>query len=130
MHSSPEALRGFYRFCFCREHIQVFQGMLGEADKYQPSGESSEEESAYIQALVDNAAFTDDMVISELANQADSDVEALELAISGEKDSILFYYEMREIIPHRAQPTVNNIIKEEKSHVKMLTEIKKRISTD
>lgn len=111
-----------------REHIRVFEGMLSETEKYQLAESYPGEYAAYLQALVDSAVFTDDLVTSELATQADSDVEAIELAISAEKDSILFYYEMRDIMPRRAQPTVNNIIAEEKSHLAELTVLKKRLA--
>ena len=111
-----------------REHIQIFQGMLAEADKYQIPETYAEEYASYLQALIDSAVFTDDMVTSELATQADSDIKALELAIGAEKDSILFYYEMKEIVPQRAQPTVNKIITEEKSHLRQLSELKKKLA--
>ncbi len=52
-----------------------------------------------LQALVDSAVFTDDFITSEMATKAGSDIKALELAISAEKDSILFYYGMKEITP-------------------------------
>ena len=111
-----------------REHVEIFQGMLDEADKYQPAESYAGEYPAYLQALVDTAVFTDDMITSEIATQADSDIEALELAISAEKDSILFYYEMTEIMPQRAQPIVDKIVTEEKSHLGQLSEIKKKIA--
>ena len=77
-----------------RGHLQIFQGMLGEIEKYQSSVTEPEEYADYLQTLVDNAVFSDDFITSEMATQADNDVQALELAISDEKDSILFYYEM------------------------------------
>ncbi len=112
-----------------REHIQIFQGMLAEADKYQIPETYTEEYASYLQALVDSAVFSDDMVTSEMATQADSDIKALELGISAEKDSILFYYGMKEGMPQRAQSTVNNIITEEKSHLRQLTELKRKQAT-
>jgi rubrerythrin len=63
-----------------------------------------------------------------MATRAESDTEALELAIRAEKDSILFYYQMREIMPQRAQPTVNKIIAEEKSHLRQLSELKRKLA--
>lgn len=111
-----------------RQHIQIFQGMLGEADKYQIPETYAGEYAAYLQALVDSAVFTDDMVTSEMATKAGSDIEAMELAIGAEKDSILFYYEMKDIMPRRAQPTVNKIIAEEKSHLRQLSELKRKLA--
>ena len=111
-----------------RGHIQIFQGMLTEADKYQIPDTHAGEYAAYLQALIDSAVFTDDMVTSEMVTQADSDIKGLELAIGAEKDSILFYYEMKEIMPQRAQQTVNKIITEEKSHLRQLSELKKKLA--
>jgi len=111
-----------------RQHIQIFQDMLGEADKYQIPDTYAGEYTAYLRALVDSAVFTDDFVTSEVATRMGSDIEAVELAISAEKDSILFYYEMKDIMPQRAQPTVNKIIAEEKSHLRQLSELKKKLA--
>lgn len=111
-----------------REHIRIFQDMLNEAD-IQPSTDSSEHEfSGYLQALIDDAVFTDDLITSEMATEADSDIKALELAIAAEKDSILFYYEMRDLMPRGTAATINRIIAEEKTHLQQLTEIKRKLS--
>ena len=111
-----------------RHHVRIFQGMLGEADKYQLAETYAGEYTAYLQALVDSAVFTDDVVTSEMATRAESDIEALELAINAEKDSILFYYEMKDIMPERAQPMVNKIITEEKAHLRQLSELKRKLA--
>lgn len=111
-----------------REHIQIFQNMLTEAEKYQIPENYAAEYAAYLQALVDNAVFTDDFITSELATNANSDIKALELAISAEKDSILFYYGMKEITPQRVRPAVNKILAEEKSHLRQLSELKKGLA--
>lgn len=110
-----------------RRHIQIFQGMLGEADKFK-FPETAGEYAVYLQALVDSAVFSDELIASKMAKGAESDTSALELAIGAEKDSILFYYEMRDIMPQRAQPTVNKIIAEEKSHLRQLSELKKKLA--
>jgi len=111
-----------------REHIQIFQDMLDEADRYQIPGDTALEYAAYFKALVDSAVFTDDMVASEMAINADSDVKALELAISAEKDSILFYYQMRDVMSKSATPMVDKILAEEKTHLSQLSELKKNLA--
>ena len=111
-----------------RDHIETFKDMLEEADKFQVPADESGQYTAYLRALVDSAVFSDDLVTSEMAAQAESDTAALELAIRAEKDSILFYYEMKEVMPQRAQATVNKIIAEEKSHLRQLSELKKKLA--
>lgn len=109
-----------------RQHIRVFQNMLAESDTYP--GAETEEHISYIRALAANAVFTDELVTSEMATQADSDIKALELAIAAEKDSLLFYYQMRDMIPRQANSMVNKIITEEKSHLRQLSALKQRLA--
>jgi rubrerythrin len=111
-----------------REHLKTFQEMLNESDMQPPQETSTPEYSDYVQAIINEAVFTDDMITGEIAMQADSDVKAIELGISAEKDSILFYYDMRDNIPRRNVPVLNNIITEEKLHLKHLSEIKKKLA--
>jgi rubrerythrin len=110
-----------------RDHILVFQGMLDEAGKYEVPEAYAGEYGAYLQALVDSAVFTDDAVTSELATQSENDIAALELGINAEKDSILFYYEMREMMPKPARVKIDKIIAEEKQHLRQLSEFKKTL---
>ncbi len=112
-----------------REHLDTFEGMLAGIKNGPPGEVESTEYPGYLQALIDEAVFTDDMITSEMATQADSDIKALELAISAEKDSILFYYEMRDNVPQRIRPVINRIIAEEKTHLRQLSEIKNKLST-
>lgn len=110
-----------------RQHIQIFQDMLSEAGKYQIPEVYTAEHAAYLQALADSAVFTDDLAISEMTTEANTDIEAIELAIGAEKDSILFYYEMKDMLPRRAHTMVNKIIAEEKSHIRQLSGLKKEL---
>jgi rubrerythrin len=111
-----------------REHIRMFEDMLVEADNHQPRGELSPGQSDYLRALIDDAVFTDDAITSEMAAQADNDIKALELAISAEKDSMLFYYEIKDIMPGNAVTMINRIIAEEKMHLQQLSDIKRKLA--
>jgi rubrerythrin len=111
-----------------REHLRLFQTMLEEAGVPEGAGAAAPEYPGYLQALIDSAVFTDDMITSEMATEADSDIKALELAIAAEKDSILFYYEMRDAMPGGAGGVIDRIIAEEKFHLQQLTEIKQKLA--
>jgi len=112
-----------------REHILIFQDMLDEADKYEVPEAFAGEYGAYLQALVDSAVFTDDAVTSELATQSENDIAALELGINAEKDSILFYYEMREMMPKAARAKIDKVITEEKQHLRQLSELRNTLTS-
>ena len=111
-----------------REHLETFHDIKYNLNESQPSVATSDEDSEYLKALIDNAVFSDDLITSEMATQADSDIKAVELGISAEKDSILFYHEMRDIVPHNIVPVITGIIAEEKSHLRQLSEAKKKLT--
>ncbi|MFH1775127.1 MAG: ferritin family protein [Chloroflexota bacterium] len=112
-----------------RQHVRVFEDMLGDAGKFQPQETYEGEYTPYFQSLVDSAVFSDDLVAGEMAAKAGSDVHAVEMAIGAEKDSILFYYGMREVMHQQAHAVVERIITEEKAHLKQLSELKKGLKS-
>jgi rubrerythrin len=111
-----------------RHHIDVFRNLRADT-----SGggaiippESEEEYATYLQALVDSSVFTSDEVAREMAQKASGPAEALQLAIGAEKDSILFYTEMRDLVSRRDRDAVDKIVREERKHVRELSELKQR----
>ena len=113
-----------------REHIKIFQNMLDSAGKYQLpyAGEAAEEYEHYLRALVDSTVFTDDKVARQMAQKAASSAEAIQLALGAEKDSILFYSEMRDLVPEQDRPMIDKIINEEKSHIRQLSSLKREFA--
>jgi rubrerythrin len=110
-----------------RDHLHLFQSMLGEtANDIQEF--TAAKTPGYIRTLVNEAVFSDDLVTSETAMQADSDIKAVELGISAEKDSLLFYYEIKDSIPQPLIPTIDRIIAEEKFHLQQLSAIKEKLA--
>lgn len=113
-----------------RHHVDVFQQMrsaVSGAGAVVPV-EDEVEYGAYLKALIDSSVFTDDRVARELARRVGGPAEALQLALGAEKDSILFYTEMRDLVPQRQREAVDSIIKEERSHVRLLSDLKQRYS--
>ena len=111
-----------------RTHIQIFQDMLGKSGKNQPAEAAGEEYGGYLQALIDSAIFSDEMVSSEMVTQADSAVKALELSISAEKDSLLLYYEIKDMLPQQMIPLLDKIIAEERTHLMKLSAVKEELT--
>ena len=113
-----------------RHHIDVFRklrdGASGTGAIVPP--EAEEEYETYLQALVDSSVFTNDRVVREMAQKASGPAEALQLAIGAEKDSILFYTEMRDLVSRRERDAVDEIVREERKHVRELSELKRRYS--
>lgn len=127
--TGDETLKGIYSGLASmeRHHIEVFQSLragAGSGPVVPPVDE--EEYGAYLKALIDSSVFTDDKVAMEMAKNADGPGEALQLALGAEKDSILFYTEMRDMVPQRERDAVERIINEERKHVRELSELKQR----
>ena len=124
------AVQGTYKYLADKEkeHIGIFQNMLGSVGDYQPPETLTEEYDSYLKALTDSLVFTDDQVAREIARKVNSDIEAIQIALGAEKDSILFYSEIRDLVRMPDHDVVNKIIEEEKSHVRQLSDLKKDLS--
>ena len=122
--------RGAYKYLAEMEekHIKTFQSMLDAVGEYKPPEMYTEEYDLYLKALVDSAVFTDDKVAREMAEKAASSAEAIQIALGAEKDSILYYSEMRNLVRERDREVVDRIIEEEKSHLRQLSDLKKKLA--
>jgi len=123
--------RGAYKYLADMEkkHIKTFQGLLEGVGEYKPPESYAEEYDLYLKALVDSAVFTDDAVARQIAEKVTTSIEAIQIALGAEKDSILFYSEMRNLVPERDRETVDRIIEEEKSHLRQLSDLKAKLAS-
>jgi rubrerythrin len=58
-----------------------------------------------------------------LAEQAHDRQAALRVAIGFEKDTLLFFYDLRDMASVAEQKTINGIIAEEKQHLRRLAKL-------
>jgi rubrerythrin len=101
------------------DHEKTFAAMrkdLKRAEKettvFDPQGDAA----AYLKALADTRVFFE----KEL--DASSMQAILKAAILAEKDSIVFYLGMKDLVPdHLGQTRLDDIIKAEMSHIKLLS---------
>jgi len=107
-------------------HLATFEKMRDDIEDIDVvvAGDTGE----YIAALVENNVFNDDLTTSEMVLQADSDEKAFQLARQAEKDSILLYYELRDILPDSVSFLIDSILGEEKRHVRQLNAVLKDIT--
>ena len=110
------------------EHIKAFQVMLDKLGDYKPPEVFAEEHSLYLKALVDSEVFTGAKPNHEMAEKTTSDAEAINIGLEAEKNSILFYSVMRDLVPERDREVVDRIIEEEKRHVVHLSHLKAKLN--
>lgn len=84
--------------------------------------EPPEEKALYLEAMADTRVFpVSGPVPEELASAANL-AEALRYAIDREKDSVVFYSTMQDLVPlHQGREQIQSIIAEELGHVHLLT---------
>ena len=101
------------------DHEKTFSAMrkkLTEAEKASTVFDPENEAAAYLKALADTRIFFEKDIDT-------SSLDAiLKAAILAEKDSIVFYLGMKEMVPDKlGQDHLDHIIKEEMSHIKLLS---------
>jgi rubrerythrin len=108
-----------------RHHEEAFRQMLGLEKEHRPPEEYVGQKSAYIQALLEERLLPSEAVVQQ-ALALKSDAEVLEFALGFEKDTILFYFEMRHMLGQAQKPIVDDILDQEKAHVERLLRLCKR----
>jgi rubrerythrin len=109
-----------------RGHCRVFRQMLERA-KPDPDlssvGVQYDEYQDYLQVALANALFAGPDKGLTLARQAQDREAALRAAMGFEKDTLLFFYDLREMVSEAQRGTLSDVILEEKSHLHRLAKM-------
>jgi rubrerythrin len=117
---SAEAREAFDRLAKDEdEHLKAFNEIFNGVCDYSPEGAYPDEYFSFMNSLASEYIFTE-----ENRAVAENYTEALDLGIKMEKDSILFYQEMKKMVPERSRDTIDRIITEEKGHFRKLCDLK------
>ncbi|MDH3973273.1 MAG: ferritin family protein [Deltaproteobacteria bacterium] len=109
------------------KHYSTFQKLLNGLKKLEISAYDQEEYNNYLGALTSSRVFNRDANTAEFVKDL-TDLDAVEIAIEAEKDSILFYYELLEQAFSEDKNEIEKVIKEEKIHYAKLIKLKKDLS--
>lgn len=109
------------------KHIKAFQGILDKTEKYEASGLDADEYYAYMSALASEYVFTQKNKGEEIAKTVKNDLKAIEIGIGFEKDSIVFYQGIKRVVPQHGQKIVDELIKQEELHLKLLLELRNKL---
>jgi rubrerythrin len=110
------------------KHQKTFSEILAGMDKSIPPEGYDGEYAAYLHNYVDNRlVFKTDELAGELG-AIKGEVSAIDFAIRRELDSLLYYREIRELLPADRREAIEKIILEEKKHFMKLSEAKKRLA--
>jgi len=110
-------------------HITIFRGLRSRLPEtasdtvWDPEGLAE----SYLEASADSHVFTVQAATDRL-KAVKTPVEALDLALQFEKDSLAFFLGMKEILPDPSgRNEIDALIKSEMVHIRMLTGAKRRL---
>jgi len=104
-----------------KHHYAAFEKMSGTVwDQSQASGEEWDQYLMYLQATIQSAFFQGSDKALVLAEQVSDEKEALQMAVDFEKETMLFFYDLRDKVSEADRPVVEGIIAEEKNHMRRL----------
>ena len=109
------------------KHIKTFQAILSSVEKYEPAEAYPGEYFAYMNALASEYVFTQKDIGERIAKASKTDKEVVDKGIGFEKDSIIFYEGMKKSVPEFDIKIIDQLIVQEQSHLKKLTELKTKL---
>lgn len=104
------------------KHVELFEGLrraLPAEAREDGSFDPADEESQYLRATADGHVFVKNKDVGALVARCTSPAALLDLAIEFEKDSVVFYSALKQLLP-KAQG-LDALIDEELRHIGLLT---------
>lgn len=118
------AIRALFQDLALQEqaHYEVFKNLLGNVIETPTSQGQVDEATAYLRVVLEKTFFKGEAPLAQ-AEEANSDREALGMAIDFEKDTLLFYYDLRDQVVESQRGLVDRVIAEEKRHIQRLASL-------
>jgi rubrerythrin len=121
--SSDPDVKALFRDLALQEqgHYKIFQKMLKDVTPAPDLPvDIYDEYQIYVQAALDNALFAGPDKALAMAEQAGDKETAVRAALGFEKDTLLFFYDVRDMVSEKDQAVISGVIREEKRHVRRL----------
>ena len=113
------------------QHVSAFEVLrreLPNAAREDAAFDPESEEASYVKAMAGSHVFLQDYSVETLLEGCTTAESILDLALSFEKDSVLFYGAIKPMVPpEHGRDGIDALIREEMSHIVMLTAWKKRL---
>jgi rubrerythrin len=107
------------------KHVALFEALkakLPEAARQETSYDPNNELGMYLKAAADSHIFVANKEITALVANAKSPLDILHMALSFEKDSVVLYTTMKNMVPeHLGKKDLEKIIDEEIMHISFIT---------
>jgi rubrerythrin len=104
-------------------HRQAFQQMGRGVVELALTDEQWDQFQAYTGALLQNSFFAKPDAALNVAAKAEDERAALQAALDFEKEAMLFFYELQDVVKGADKEVVARIVQEEKQHIARLSGI-------
>jgi len=105
-------------------HLKIFEEMrkqLSKQEKEWAIFDPDNQSVMYLQAMADGRGYEGKITPGKELTGSETTREIIEIALNSEKESVLFYFGLKDMVPVRAgRDKVETIIKEELSHITTL----------
>ena len=106
-------------------HKKTFEKLFASMEKNNPPESYEGEYGAYLRSYVDNNLIFTKEIMDKQLSKIKNTAAALDFAIQRELDSILYYHEIKKMVPAAQHDAIEKIIEEERKHFLSLTAMKK-----
>jgi rubrerythrin len=110
-------------------HKKIFEKIFAAMDKTNPPEGYEGEYAAYLHNYVDNNIIFKKADLDKELSKVKDTPSALDFAIRREMDSILYYHEIKRLVPAHEQGTVDKIIAEERKHFALLSGMRQKYAS-
>ncbi|MGD2104910.1 MAG: ferritin family protein [Anaerolineae bacterium] len=104
-----------------RAHRGVFKRMAEDVEPApQLAGSEVGDYASFLEVALNHAVFSGPEKALKMAEDAEDRITILRAAMGLEKDTMLFYYDLRDMVGEEDRDTISEIIRQEKQHLRRL----------
>ena len=107
-----------------KRHIEIFKALEEPLAHYELPETYPGELQAYMQALIQERVFAKPETGAQQAVAVENPFQAIAMAIGFEKDSILFYEAMKELVRPSEAEAIDEVVNEEQGHIRRLVDLR------
>jgi rubrerythrin len=108
-------------------HMRNFKDILSSVQDYQPKESYPQEYFSYLNAVAGDYIFLKNKKMEEKIKKIIAEIDAVDFSLGIEKDSVLFYEEIKNTILANDRGIIDKIIEQEKNHIIKLWDLRNRI---
>lgn len=107
-----------------KKHIEIFKALEEPLAHYELPETYPGELQAYMRALIQERVFAKPETGAQRAAAVANPFQAIAMAIGFEKDSILFYEAMKQLVRPSEAEAIDEVIGEEQAHIRRLVDLR------